>query len=183
MLITHHDLPDEYTKRIGSGLIKWAYLETYIQNCCYLLLGVDGVVGRIAIREPRLPDRITMLEEIGYLRGFDINEKTLAQLRKQITDANRWRDLFAHGTWTDIPERGWCVRDVRGNLPQAAGYKGHLNKRKFTPQARPVNIELLDNFLFNVNALISSVRELQINLEGMIEAQRQQAQEQAPDSA
>ncbi|WP_290496057.1 hypothetical protein [Hyphomonas sp. UBA4494] len=178
MIITQHDLPDDYTLEIGRILIKWAYFETQVQQCIYTIMGVDDVVGRVAIREPRIPDRLDLIQEIAFLRGFALNEKAFKELKTNIIETNRWRDLLAHSTWLFVPEKGWLLRDTRGNMPQELKLDGHAKKRKITPEGKQVPLSLLQSMTERIDILIKNAQALEGALVGLIEQQLLRAREQ-----
>ena len=164
-------LPDDYSLEIGRIITKWAYLENYLQRCVHLMMGVDDVVGRVALKETRVPERVKLIEEIAYLRGFSLEKKIMKSTRKMVEEVYGWRNLIAHGLWVELPEHGWCVRQTKGKLPQEAKLEGLAQNRKITPEAVPVSLELLRNISENTGIMIKNAQAMQDALTEMITQQ------------
>lgn len=181
MLVTNHDLPASYTREIGRIITKWSYLENYLQSIIYIMLGVNDIVGRVAIREPRVADKINVIEEIAYLRDFSLNKSTFKDTKKQINDMAFWRNLFAHSTWVHIPSKGWLVRATTGTLSPEAKAEGFAQKRRITPEGIGIDVEFLKKVVWNIDTIIQNLKEMQIALTELIEEQLAQSSERPPD--
>jgi hypothetical protein len=80
---------------------------------CCALAQMTHPIGRIAAREPRLEDRITIMEQLAEFRGIELNEDVIASLREGAKLIAAKRHAVAHGIWHK--ERGlWCLTISRG---------------------------------------------------------------------
>ena len=78
-------------------MVKHSYLELVLSRICYRLAGVEPVVGRVAVREPRTSDRFAMVEDLALLKGFKFDEKALKLLT---------RDLPKIAGYSTLPGKG-----------------------------------------------------------------------------
>lgn len=177
MIISQHDLPSAYNREIGRAIVKWAYLENQLQKCVFILMGVDDVVGRVTVREPRVPDRIALIEEIAFLRGLPLKASTLKTLKKDVGTVFEFRNMLAHNLWVKLPDRrGWHIRQVKGNLSPEIKATGFAQKRKFSPEATPVSLDDLKALTAGIETLIRNTSELEAAL---VELVAQQLSEQS----
>ena len=131
-------LPASLLREIGRVIVGFARLEE-LSNALYVLLQIHRVEGRIAIREPRAPDRLDLIRELLQLRGIETRTDFKA-LRKALEDAGKRRDQIAHGVWFRDPATGVIyLRVTKGNWPgqtmQLAG-----KKRSVFPEGLPFGV-------------------------------------------
>jgi len=50
--VVHYDLPAPMCRDIGRLMVRFAYVENYLQSIVYLLVGCDQGIGGLAIRDP-----------------------------------------------------------------------------------------------------------------------------------
>jgi len=91
-------LPDSYFVEIGKIITYWASIEHHLKAATYLLSGVDPAVGRLAVREPRVSDHVTLIEDLVGTRKIKLRTN-LSTLRTRLAIASIWRDKFAHCPW------------------------------------------------------------------------------------
>ena len=112
------DLPATMVRERGRVIVRFAYLERYLQHIIYMLLETSAGIGRLAVREPnRLVDRLDLVLDIIAAKKLTIPklDVELKILREAIEDAADMRNLCAHGTWMRVPDKGaWAVLVARG---------------------------------------------------------------------
>lgn len=59
--IARYDIPAALAREIGRFLVTWAYFEHYVQVVIWNTLRITAEEGRIAVREPRITDRLDMI--------------------------------------------------------------------------------------------------------------------------
>jgi hypothetical protein len=161
-----YDLPPSFVRQIGIIMVRWAYFEHAVRRLVWEAMGVDPKMGRIAVRDPRIDDRIEMIGDIAYLRKLKIDEKALTTLETGANEVLRWRDLLAHGIWIPQPH-GWLIQMTSGNYPK--DYLTEHRKRRINPEGVNVSIEGLRTVADGAKTLIENAIAL-----------REQIQAQAP---
>ena len=66
-------LPRSYSTEIGRFITRWAYLEWVLSETLYMLIGTSPKIGRLAVREPKIGDHLTIMEKTAALRGITIS--------------------------------------------------------------------------------------------------------------
>ena len=102
-----YDLPQEFSEEIGRIVVRWAYLEHYVQRIVWMLLELDSKRGRLAVRDPSMQERIVMISDFASLQAIKLelsaflnNAKvTAGQLwsRRRTMDERRGRLLVRSG--------------------------------------------------------------------------------------
>jgi hypothetical protein len=129
--IAKYALPPAHCREIGRTIVRCAYLEHYVQGIVYMLINLDRAEGRIAIREPRLPDRLEMVSELAYVMDIPIDNELLESMKARAEELLKMRDLFAHGIWMySEPDGAWAVQLTRGNWPKVSHEKKPRHHRK-----------------------------------------------------
>ncbi len=99
------DLPRSLERQIARVIIAWACLEWHITQAAHVLVGIGPQTGRIAVREPRMVDRIALVKElIEHLNvkvDFDFKSFT-----RDASDMAERRDWLAHGIWVNHKPTG-----------------------------------------------------------------------------
>lgn len=153
-----YDLPVSHTREIGRIVLAWSFIEHLLQTTIWELMDVDAAFGRLAVREPRAGDRVTLLNDLALLRSITIPAKEFKALRKQVEDCARARNLLAHGAWTCDPEKGWMVILAQGSYDFEP--EQHSRNRRVAPEALVASAETLATIRGQFDKVIQSVRNL-----------------------
>lgn len=142
------DLPAPICREIGRVMVRWAHLEHAVQLIILNLMQVTLPYGRLAVREPRLEDRIQLLKNLADLRGIEIPSGPLSTLQKNSRDLARDRDTIAHGIWTNRDGHYYVILS-RGkwsdeNVPHAS--------RSAIPEALKVDVPSLRSITAGIDA-------------------------------
>lgn len=140
-------LPDEYTRGIGQVMAHWAYLEHLLQRISYRLLNLDPKRGRVAVRDPRSEQYISMYRELMELAGMKPPDEALDALFTGLQAGKPLRDLVAHGVWVRNNDGGYSVVRTGGNWKPNP--KAPKVSRKITPEGvviDPAGLERLRAF-------------------------------------
>lgn len=147
-------LPQQYNSAIGRIIMKWALLDQHLRDLTYLLLETGRKRGRIAIRQPRTSEYVTMIKDLMLL--LDINSSVdLGKLKKGLEDLSFYRNGVAHGIWLKHPDTSEPVLQIIGR-----GYEyapGKKSKALIDPESLPVSIQLLQDVLSKTNEAIETV--------------------------
>ncbi len=103
MLPTLIDLPSDYLVGLGRVVVRWSFVERQLMNIVYLLLGVSKKHGRVAVREPRADECITMIRQLMHLEKVTVHSIDLDRLSKALASIKNTRDTLAHGLWLQGP--------------------------------------------------------------------------------
>ena len=137
-------LPTNYYTHIGRLISRWAYIEWRLRRITYSLLQLDQKRGRVAIRDPRVEDHITMIEDLIYLEGLDVQIR-IGQWKQPLKELEGWRDKLSHGIWVSRPEtRAPVLQNTKGVLPNEA--HPHARKARINPQGVIVEIANFKNW-------------------------------------
>ena len=98
--IARIDIPASLAREIGRFLVAWAHFEHYVQAVIWSALNLGAEEGRIAVRDPRVSDRLDMIRDIGKLNGTEMDYVSLLDIRKRADPLAAKRHLLAHSLWT-----------------------------------------------------------------------------------
>lgn len=150
-----YTIPAEFETEVGRIVVRWAYFEDLVQWIVWDLLHLDPPYGRIAAREPRVTDRLTMISELAGLRGIALGAKW-----KRIETATKAlvtsRDQLAHGVWMQGADGFWHVEQTKGAHPKEA-YQEKISRR-VEPAALKVEITGLKNIAAGIERLIKATQ-------------------------
>ncbi len=147
------DLPDDILVLIGRVIVKHSYLELVLSRICYLLAGVEPVVGRVAIREPRTSERFAMIEDLARIKDFKIDEDALKLLRRDLPKIAAIRDAYAHGIYFEHPTTGaHTIRITSGAWQPPGMTKGNI-KRKLNPPTELIDRKNLSDIVDLIDAV------------------------------
>ena len=139
MFKAQFDLTASMSRDIGRLIVRYAYLEQYLQNTIYMVLGLEPGMGRLAVREPgRLTEKLDLLLDImaaKHLRcpdDFDVKE-----VREAMDDTMDMRNLCAHSTWMWVHEHhGWAVFVSRGQWAGIPKTERNRRTRNYSQRGR-----------------------------------------------
>jgi hypothetical protein len=136
------EIPDDYAKGIGRVLVQWSYVEWKLRQVSYRLLGLDPKRGRVAVRDPRGEEFMTMFEQLARLAKIELDKKRLRDLGNDLRLAKTERDLVAHSIWLREEPEKYLVLRIGGNWdPNEHGTR--ISKREL-PEGVEVTLEGLD---------------------------------------
>jgi hypothetical protein len=59
-----YKLPASMRREVGRIIVHWGYFEHCVQEMNWQMLGISSAAGRIAMREPRVTDRLDMRHDL-----------------------------------------------------------------------------------------------------------------------
>ena len=143
------ELPTDIATEIGGMVAAFALLEHRLSHLLFALVGVDEVLGRMAVRNPRPAEVWGLIMELCDFHGIRIKDSSAKELRAAelpahvklrtaIEDCSSRRDELIHGIWTRDPAtKQIMLRVTRGTWP-AGVLPRDKTKRLQLPEARPV---------------------------------------------
>ena len=134
-------VPTQYSTAIGRLITRFAALESALRRLIYALLQLTPQMGRVAVRNPRIENALTMIQDLMALRGFTTTidmKLVLSECRK----LEHFRDKVAHGVWVSHHQTKLPVLQVTGgSYAETPG--GKSVKARIQPKAERIT---LDNF-------------------------------------
>jgi len=97
-------LPAAHCREIGKIITRWAFLEWRLKNTGYLLLNIGPKHGRVAVRELRVCDHLTMIQDLMEINDVSVSGFDFAKFRKLLETVGNHRDRLAHGIWIKHPD-------------------------------------------------------------------------------
>jgi hypothetical protein len=165
--VATYELPPEFNQEIGAAMVRWGYYERSIQRIIWLLVGGGETIGRYAVREPRITERIEMIGDLAAMRSLTFDRKRLNNIVKLADWALRTRDLAAHGIWGKSPDGTWIVENTRGQHAKDDDVP-HRSRRSF-PGAVIMNITELQRLTKTIEKLIADAKALEMAVQNALQ--------------
>lgn len=151
-------LPTQYSTAIGRHVTRFAALESALRNLIYALLELNPKMGRVAVRNPRIQESFTIIQDLMGLRSFTttLDVKLLARECKKL---EQFRDKIAHGVWVKHSKSDLPVLQVTaGTHPEKPG--GKSIKGRIRPAALRVTLEDFSSYTRGVDFAFKAVTQL-----------------------
>ena len=119
-----YDLPPYLSREIGRIIVHWAHFEHLVQDMVWQSIPVSQAIGRTAVREPRVSDRLEMLRDLVKLRGAQWDDELFKSILERTKLISARRDLLGHGIWGNHNggmmnmDDVWHVQLARGSWPK-----------------------------------------------------------------
>jgi hypothetical protein len=155
------DLPASLAREIGRFLVTWAHFEHYVQATVWNALSLGEEAGRIAVREPRITDRLDMLRDLCELKQLPIDYVLIADIRKRADPLAAKRHILAHSLW--FHDRGeWGALITRGTwaATQEDIENPPTGSKTVSPEWRPITTGELAEWTRQTIALIADLKKL-----------------------
>jgi hypothetical protein len=163
--VATHDLPPSLCREIGRIIVYWAYFEHGVQDMVWQTMQISQQVGRIAVREPRVTDRLEMLRDLVKLRKAEWDDDLFKSILERAKLITARRDLLAHGIWGVHPSGPWSMDDAwhvqlaRGSWPKNMSELIEGSK-KVTPEMIPMALSTLRSTTNEIVQLIADLKTL-----------------------
>lgn len=164
-----HNLPDDICAVIGRVMVTYAKVEHKLTSCAALILQLNKTEARLALRAPRLADRLDMVLDLFAIKDIfpAVDEPAL---RDVMTRASSGRDLLAHSLWLKHPETDQLyLRLTRRHWPKELA-DGEKIKREIYPQSIPYGIEDCQKVLETVHQALVGADALGGHLDRALQA-------------
>jgi hypothetical protein len=164
------ELPASLDREIGRVIVAWACFEWHITQAAHLLVGVGPQTGRLAIREPRVTDRISMVKDlVEHLKvpvNFDF--KDFASAAGELSTR---RDWLAHGIWVrHKPTNKLLLRITQGTWERPVPEGKVKASRRIYPQGQAIGAEHLKILRSAIEQMIARSDDLVGQVKAAIEA-------------
>jgi hypothetical protein len=157
-----YDIPAPLAREIGRFLVTWAHFEHYVQATVWSALKISDEQGRIAVREPRVTDRLDMIRDLGEIQNLEMDYVLLKEIRGKAGPLAGKRHLLAHSLWQKYDDT-WCAIVTRGawqQMPVDFGIDPVGMSKALEPEAVPVNVEDVRCWTHDTIALIAELKKL-----------------------
>lgn len=154
---------------IGRIIVKWAYIEQYMQGLVYMAAKVSPEIGRLAVREPRLNERLDLILDLLHLRKLNTPPIDYKVFREILSDLEDMRNVVAHSAWvwSDNP-KGWAAHVARGNWEGIPRTDRSNRSKRTRPEGQLIKDGILKTYIDGADWLIAQLKEFQANLEVQI---------------
>jgi hypothetical protein len=159
-----YQLPMSMSREIGRIIVHWAYFEYCVQEMNWQTLGITPAAGRLAMREPRVENRLEMLHDLVKLRGGQWDDKLYKSILSRTRLIAAKRDLVAHGIWGSLDD-GWYVELSRGSWPQNVK-ELVAGSRKLMPEMVHMDTDKLRAATNEIAKLIDDLKRLRASAVG-----------------
>ena len=171
---TRFRLPAAYSMEIGRIITRWAFLESLLKRMAYSVLDVGQKEGRLAVREPRAADHMTMIEELLAVKGLAV-APDFKEIKDNLVPLERNRDALAHGIWVKHPATKIPVlQALKGKWSHPAMPK---TKRIIVPEGMPITLEALRANTKSIEAGCIVIMRLHRSIEAQLESLPQKSSE------
>ncbi len=152
-------LPAKYSTEIGRIITRFAFLKSQLRVITYKLLLVSEKQGRLAIRENRVTDDLTMIQDLAVLANVNL-KVDWKKLKEYCKEVESYRNRLAHGIWlkrsgTNIP----ILQDFSTAYTQ--GGPDTPKKPRLTPLSVPVQLDQLRNIANSIETLSNQILEIE----------------------
>lgn len=152
------DVPAHLARKIGQIIVRYAYLDYRLKLVIWKLSNVDSETGRLAIRDPRALDKLELIRDLFHHLGRPLDEGKFQEVKKVLCEVEQFRDLLAHGVWTEH-EGQWAVVKFRGKIT-APDLQPIEKKREFKPEAFTATVSGLAETLATIDSVLAAVLSL-----------------------
>lgn len=155
-----YKMPAFLSREIGRIIVHWAYFEQCVQEMNWQALKITPAAGRIAVRDPRVTDRLDMLLDIIKERGGALDNELHKSIRARAELIATKRHLLVHGLWFYHKARDeWHVQLTRGSWPRNEAELVSGSK-KVTPESRVLTLDELRSATTEICVLIDDLKKL-----------------------
>lgn len=166
-------LPATLCREIGRIISRWAYLENYVQRIVWTLMGISREEGRLAVREPRVEERVELIADLMHVYGLNVDDKFISALIDGIRKQVRIRDAVAHGAWSFSEDYGdWQVTNTKGTWNKQDRPKIERKKR-VNPEGILLGVTALRKRVAAVDDIIANATILHDSIVEQIAALRE----------
>ena len=166
-------LPATLCREIGRIISRWAFLENYVQRIVWTLMGISREEGRLAVREPRLEDRVEVITDLMRIYELKVDDKLTSALLDGIRKQVHIRDAVAHGAWSFSDDYGdWQVTNTKGTWDRQDRPKIE-RKKKINPEGILLGVAALKKRVAAIDDLISNATILHDSIVEQIAALRE----------
>lgn len=145
-------------------MVEWARFEYLVQQMAWEALDLHPVEARIALREPRITDRLGMVRDILEQRGATLDKDAFVSIYSRSSDLASQRDLLAHGIWGHHFDE-WHIRRARG--PWAKNLHAKVGRsRTINPEMVPMTLTALRKIRTEVQTLADDLSKLRKTVVG-----------------
>ena len=160
-----YDLPPSLSREIGRIIVHWAHFEHLVQDMVWQSIPVSQAVGRTAVREPAVTDRLEMLRDLVKLRDVQWDDELFNSILDRAKLMVARRNLLAHGIWgnhsggTMNMDDIWHVQLARGSWPKTLSELVEGSK-KVMPEMVPMELSKLRTATSEIAQLIGDLKKL-----------------------
>ncbi len=159
-------LPVSYSTEIGRFITRWAHLEWVLDETLYMMIGTSPKIGRLAVRDAKIGEHLTIMEKTARLRGITVSVDW-KKLRDIMQRMESFRNKLAHGIWINDPSSQWpALRQVKGSYTPKRGAPSV--DARISPASLPVPFGELKNAVRGVDRANQTAIEIRQEVEAQV---------------
>jgi hypothetical protein len=155
------DLPAPYLRDIARVIVTYAGYEHQILALswaiCFLADPVGDKLGRLAFRQMKAEDQISLIERLAEVRGVKLDQSLIKEIKTRVKRVSIKRNLLAHGKWSK-PGSYWVVQETQGSWENSLD--GPRGRRAITPEVVPINSDVLRTIYEDAQKLLDDANRL-----------------------
>lgn len=170
------DLPPSMSRAIGRIMTRWSYIEYILQNTIYALCRLEPEVGRLAVREPRIQDRLDLILDLAAYRKLTIPQLEIEwkTLRDALVDSEDFRNVVAHSVWFWSPEHNaWAAHVARGSWPNRPKSDRVSRNKRMSPEGQIFRQSAFSDVVVGLERIIKILQGMKKNLEAQLQSSPQ----------
>jgi len=160
--IGRYDIPASLAREVGRFIVTWAHFENYVQSIIWACLEMRQEIGRIAVREPRVQDRLDIIRDLGEADNVGMDYLLLREIRKAAIPLAAQRHLLAHSVWLKA-NGDWNVQLTRGTWEEIQGLDpdhAPTGSKAVNPEAVTVSVADVREWIAQTVQLIENLQKL-----------------------
>lgn len=162
--------PPSITREVGRIIVRFAYFEQCVLEMVWQSLELSNAAGRIAVREPRVTDRLDMLRDTIAIRRGGWDEELFKSIRQRANLIAAKRHMLAHGIWYYHDGRDeWHVQLTRGAWPKTEE-ELEFKSKKIIPESVTITADELRSTTDAIDVLIDDLTRLRSSAHDVLEA-------------
>lgn len=154
------------TREIGRVIVRFAYVEHYLQGIICMILDMERGIAKLALREPNATDRLELIFDLLAAKKIERPQLDYKMMKEALEDAQDIRNVCAHCAWIWSEDyHAWTAVIERGQwagIPKAD--RARRSKRLF-PEGQIIRLETLQAYVRGLDALALMLRDFQSKIE------------------
>jgi hypothetical protein len=133
-----------------------------------MLCGVCPEVGRLAVREPRIQDRLDLILDLIAFRKLEVPKLQIdwKGLREASIDGEDFRNVVAHSVWFWSAEHhAWGAHVTRGSWAGRPKTDRVKRSKRMSPEGQIIRPEALSAYVRGLESIIGILLALKSQIE------------------
>lgn len=158
---------------IGRVIARWSYLQWFITEIIYKMVGTGPKQARVSLQKFRAEQFVTIFKRLAEIREITFPDDLTNGLGAELQAAEWKRNFLAHGLWLRDPDtNNPCVWHVSGAW-EAGPLQG--TPRALKPQAVTITCEYFQQTIREIDKVVLRLRQIALHVDEKLAAAGDQA--------